>query len=70
MATPKRWTLICPICRNKIPVMVEPLPDWAICPHCNTKLKVVKELLVMAQPINSALPRKEVFTYNLIPIKE
>lgn len=65
-----KWTMKCPKCEGKIPLIIEPLPETMICPECGTKYKVVKKLLLFAQPINPALPNKSNYSYDLQAIDE
>lgn len=64
------WTMICPKCKSKIKVIVEPLVETITCPECGTKLKVVKKLLFIAQPFNPAFPNKSNYSYDLQIIDE
>ncbi len=70
MKKSNEWTMKCPKCNSKIKVIVEPLEETITCPECGTKLKVIKNIQLIAQPINPTQPRQVGYSYDLQIIDE
>lgn len=65
MCQTKTKRLTCPNCKEKIAVVIDPLPERVSCTHCNAQLKVVKKFELLATSSYSMTTQKECCFYHL-----